>query len=165
MHRQSCPISPAAILWELHLYSDHGAKLFNRIGISPDRRRVHLCRRISSHVSSMILLRDVLVLLPALAQALQPAKSQLLIAIRCTVEHPVFGEMQQHVEAVIDEVSASSSTLPTVCVCLTPVTGRIAVHSYAGTGWPHCRRPGLSQRHFRVQHEPALSMCVCHALV
>ena len=58
----------------------------------------------------MILLRDVLVLLPALAQALQPAESQLLKAIHGTVEHPVFAEMQQHVEAVIDEVCSLLST-------------------------------------------------------
>jgi hypothetical protein len=69
----------------------------------------------------MILLRDVLVLLPALAQALQPAESQLLTAIHGTVEHPVFDEMQQHVEAVIDEVSAS--TLPTVFVSLISCAG------------------------------------------
>jgi len=64
----------------------------------------------------MILLRDVLVLLPSLAKALEPASSQLLAAIRQTAGHPVFAKMQQHVEAVIDEVSkappSSAAALP-----------------------------------------------------
>ena len=75
------------------------------------------CRRISSLVSSMILLRDVLVLLPALAKALEPAESQLLVAIRQTAGHPVFAEMQQHVEAVIDEVRSAPSSSAAALLC------------------------------------------------
>ena len=59
-------------------------------------------------MSSVILLRDVLALLPALAKALEPAGSQLLTTMRGTIEHPVFAEIQQHVEAVIDEVRGSA---------------------------------------------------------
>jgi len=68
-------------------------------------------------VSSMILLRDVLVLLPALAEALEPASSQLLAVIRQTAGHPVFAEMQQHVEAVIDEVRAAPSSCAATLLC------------------------------------------------
>ena len=69
-------------------------------------------------MSSMILLRDVLVLLPALAEALKPAASQLLAAIRQTAGHPVFAEMQQHVEAVIDEVCKASPSQMTSCMTI-----------------------------------------------
>ena len=66
-------------------------------------------RRISTLISSFILLRDTLALLPALAAALEPAQSQLLGVMRSTFQHRAFRDILDQVSEVIDEVSGAAS--------------------------------------------------------
>ncbi len=62
----------------------------------------------STVVSSFILLRDTLALLPALAATLAPAQSGLLVAAKATFEHHTFHDILAQVNKVIDGVCVLS---------------------------------------------------------
>ncbi|EIE21559.1 hypothetical protein COCSUDRAFT_17595 [Coccomyxa subellipsoidea C-169] len=65
-------------------------------------------QRIASLVQSVILLREALTALPSLADALEPAKSELLKAVRANASHPVFAELLQVIDAALDSDVSSS---------------------------------------------------------
>jgi hypothetical protein len=67
------------------------------------RSNVHtVSLRLSKLVQGIMLLKRVLQVLPILVEALQPAKSSLLVAIRKKAGAPIFGDLLSHIQAVID---------------------------------------------------------------
>ncbi|CAL8469479.1 g9020 [Coccomyxa elongata] len=91
-------------------------KICSCLALRPSSARKDPVQRIASLVQSTILLREALTALPSLADALQPAKSELLKAashdqaVRANTVHPAFAKLLQTVDEVLDRDAASSRT-------------------------------------------------------
>ena len=73
------------------------------LSLRPASNAANTLRRIAGMVQSFIQLRELLLALPALAAALQPAQCQLLRAVADTCSHASFGELLAELNGVMEE--------------------------------------------------------------